>query len=518
MSVASKDDLHAEIAALRQRVRGLEAAAAQARGANVRSEATLEAILESASQGIVAIDDTGRIVLANERLAAMFGYDRNEVVGTSLESLVPRELRAAHAEHRARYARDPHVRPMGLGLDLTGQRKDGTRFPVEISLSYTNTAAGMLYVGFVTDISERKRFEEALRRSEAQARAVLEAAAQAIVISDERGTILSVNRQAETMFGEPRERLVGRSIEMLLPERLRERHVQHRAAYFRDPHVRPMGRGLDLVALRADGTEFPVEISLSYVQTDEGVRALAFITDISRRLAMERANRQSERLTALGQLSAGLAHEINNPIGVMTSRIELMLMDAETNKLPAEVVEDLNVLHRHAQRVAAITRNLLSFARQAPQEHRLLDLNDVIRAVLVLVRRQYERQGVRVHEHLAPSLPPLLGQTDALQQVVLNLVTNAAQAMPSGGDVTITTSAEARKITLVVADTGSGIAPEHLPHIFEPFFTTKPSGTGLGLSVTYGILNDHNATIDVESAPGQGTRFVVTFPIADAGD
>jgi PAS domain S-box-containing protein len=362
----------------------------------------------------------------------------------------------------------------------------------------------------------RQRVAE-LEAAEAQARAILEAAGQAILIVDQGGTILSVNRQAETMFGSSRARLIGTSLEMLLPERLRGRHGAHRATYFRDPHIRPMGRGLDLVALRADGTEFAVEISLSYVQTDEGLRALAFVTDITQRKALERATRQTERLTALGQLSAGFAHEVNNPIGVMTTRIELMLMDAETNKLPPDVIEDLKVLHRHAQRVAAITSSLLSFARQSPQERTLVNLNDVVAAVVLLVARQYERQGVRLHHETTSSVPPVLGQIDALQQVVLNLVTNAAQAMPAGGDITLTTGLHDGKVRLVVADTGSGIAAEHLPHIFEPFFTTKPTGTGLGLSVTYGILNDHNATVDVESTVGVGTRFVMTFPVAEPG-
>jgi PAS domain S-box-containing protein len=335
-------------------------------------------------------------------------------------------------------------------------------------------------------------------------------------VVDERGTILSANRQAEAMFGAPRERMIGQPVETLMPERLRARHAQHTKGYFADPRVRLMGRGLDLVARRADGTEFPVEISLSYVRTDEGLRGLAFVTDITQRRAMERASRQTERLTAVGQLSAGFAHEVNNPIGVMTTRIELMLMDAEANKLPAEVVEDLRVLHRHAQRVATITNSLLSFARQSPQERTLVNLNDVVEAVLVLVGPQYERRGVHVRRETAESLPPVLGQMNALQQVLLNLVTNAAQAMPEGGEVTVSTSTTDGKIRLVVADTGPGIPPEHLPRIFEPFFTTKPSGTGLGLSVTYGILNDHNATVDVDSTPGQGTRFVLTFPVADA--
>jgi PAS domain S-box-containing protein len=512
------DELHAEIRALRQRVAELQTAAERSRQPETvfgDSESKLRALLESASQGIVVINSNGEIVLVNARLETMFGYRREALLGKKLEVLVPTALRGAHVGHRTRYASEPHVRPMGVGLDLTGQRKDGSRFPVEISLSYTDTADGLVQVGFVTDISERKSAEDALRRSEAQARAVLEAAAQAILIVDQRGTILSVNRQAEAMFGQSRERLVGAAVETLLPERLRERHVGHRAMYFRDPHVRPMGRGLDLLALRADGTEFPVEISLSYVETDEGLRALAFLTDITQRQRLERASRQTERLTALGQLSAGLAHEVNNPIGVMTTRIELMLMDAEANKLPAEAVEDLKVLHRHAQRVATITNNLLSFARQSPQERGPVNLNDVVAAVLALVGPQYERQGVRLHTELASPLVPVLGQTNALQQVVLNLVTNAAQAMPTGGDITIATALEDGKVRLVVTDTGPGIPPEHLSRIFEPFFTTKPSGTGLGLSVTYGILNDHNATVDVDSAPGRGARFMLTFPVAD---
>jgi PAS domain S-box-containing protein len=512
------DELHAEIRALRHRVAELEAAATQPRrleGSLEESEGTLRALLESASQGIVVIDKDGVISLVNTRLEAMFGYRREELLGHTLEMLVPAELRAAHVGHRTRYAADPHVRPMGVGLDLTGQRKDGTRFPVEISLSYLDTAAGLVQVGFVTDISERKRAEDALRRSEAQARAILEAAGQAILIVDQRGTIVSVNRQAETMFGHPRDRLAGAAVEVLLPDRLRERHVAHRATYFRDPHVRPMGRGLDLLALRADGTEFPVEISLSYVETDDGLRALAFVTDITHRKTLERATRQTERLSALGQLSAGFAHEVNNPIGVMTTRIELMLMDAESNKLPGDVVDDLKVLHRHAQRVATITNSLLSFARQSPQERTLVNLDEVVGAVLLLVGRQYERQGVRIHREMVTSVPPVVGQPNALQQVVLNLVTNAAQAMPTGGDLTVVTNVQDGKVRLVVGDTGAGIAPEHLPHIFEPFFTTKPSGTGLGLSVSYGILNDHNATIDVESKLGEGTRFVVAFPIPD---
>jgi PAS domain S-box-containing protein len=510
-------DAAREIAALRARIAELQAAASEQKHfeeALRDSEGKVRALLESASEGILVIDAGGRIVLLNAQMARMFGYTREELLGRPMEVLVPEALRGRHVGHRAGYAANPRVRSMGRGLDLTGRRRDGSEFPVEISLSYSETEDGTLAMAFVTDITERKRTEDALRRSEMRATAILEAATEAIVIVDEQGRIVSANGKTEDMFGYRRAALVGQPLEVLLPERLRGRHTAHRADYFREPRVRPMGRGLDLVARRSDESEFPVEISLSYIATDDGLRALAFVTDITERRAVERATRQAERLSALGRLSAGLAHEINNPIGIMTSRIELMLLDAESNGMSAETVEDLQTLHRHAMRVATIARNLLAFARESPHERGPVDLNTVLQAVLVLVGKEFTHRGLRLSTALQSPLPLMLGHGNALQQVVLNLLTNAAEAMQSGGEISVSTAAVDGNVRLVVADTGPGIEPEALARIFEPFYTTKPTGTGLGLAVSYGIIQDHNGTVDVESSPGRGTRFVLTFPAA----
>jgi len=360
----------------------------------------------------------------------------------------------------------------------------------------------------------RKRAEEALRRSEDTARAFLESASESIVIADAAGRILQVNAKTEQMFGYPRAELVGQLVELLIPTRLRQAHVGHRAAYIAAPRVRSMGQGLDLAGLKKDGSEFPVEVSLSYVRTDEGLRTIAFVIDISERVAFQRAARQADKLAALGTLSAGIAHEINNPIGIITSRVEVMLLEAEGGELPAEMRKDLDVILRHARRVASITQGLLSFARQSSGIREPMNLNQVAEEIVQLVRKDMNRARVEVTLKRDERLPSIMADSNALGQVLLNLLTNARRAMPDGGEITIESLhlPASGSVRLVVRDTGTGIPPEVLPKIFDPFFTTKPEGTGLGLSISHGIVQDHRGTMEVRSEVGKGTIFTLTFP------
>jgi PAS domain S-box-containing protein len=487
-------------------------------GALRDSEGLARAVLESASEGIVIADTSGTIVMVNARTETLFGYRRDELIGQPLEILVPEPVRDVHVRHRRMYAEAPSIRPMGQGRDLAGRRKNGTEFPVEISLSFADTDKGRLFIAFVTDITERQRGIEALRRSEGKARAILENASEGIVVVDAAGRIVSVNAKTEQMFRYDRAALLGQPLEILLPERLRQRHIGHRANFMENPHTRPMGRGLDLSGLRADGVEFPIEISLSYIETEDGLHALAFVSDITQRLAVERATRQAERLAAVGQLAAGIAHEINNPVGIMSSRIELMLIEAKEHGLPDSVLDDLRVLHRHAMRVTDIAAKLLTFARETPADRQPVDVNSVVTDALALVEKQLGRSGVHVECRLGSGLSPVLGHANALQQVVLNLVTNAGQALVDHGTIRVTTAADAAgRLTIEVADDGPGIPPEALTHVFDPFFTTKPTGTGLGLSVSYGIVRDHGGTIDVRSDVGRGSTFTVALPALPPG-
>jgi len=365
----------------------------------------------------------------------------------------------------------------------------------------------------------------ALEKSEAIGRALLESVSEGILLVDADGRIILANAGAECMFGYPREELVGAELERLLPERVRHDHVAHRAGYFAEPRVRPMGIGLDLWARRHDGTEFPVEISLSHVSSEEGRFAMAFITDITERKRVEaqfhrqrEAVFQSEKLAALGRLVAGVAHEMNNPLGIVSSRLEVMLMEAGEQGLPSSVVDDLEVLHRNTLRATRIARGLRSFARQSPGERAPVDVNAVVEETLLLMEKALVTDGIQVSTSLDRTLPPILGDVNALHQVLLNLLANAREAMGGRGSISIETNRSELPghLRLVVADTGSGIPAEHLPNIFDPFFTTKPDGTGLGLSISYGIVQEHQGTVDVQYAPGEGTTFVLTFPLPPA--
>jgi PAS domain S-box-containing protein len=375
------------------------------------------------------------------------------------------------------------------------------------------------------EADERRRrsaAETALARERDYSHLLVEGANAMIVGLDSKARITLFNRAAETITGYARQDVLGtRWFDTIVP---RERFPRA-WDWFRSASAGDGPPDTESPIVTASGEERIVTWRHTILRMGTAfVGTIGFGIDVTerkraeeRRAVLEQLARRSEKLAALGTLAAGLAHELNNPIGIISSRIELMLLEAqESRALPAEVCEDLAVLQRQAQRVVGICQGLLSFARQSPGELTPVDLNQVVEEVLLLAGRQMTKAGVSVRTGLEPGLPALMGDASTLQQVVLNLITNAWDALDGEGEVRIETRGRMREggIELAVQDNGRGIRREDIDRIFDPFFTTKPNGTGLGLSITHGIVRDHGGSIEVESSPGKGTRFVVSFPIA----
>jgi len=387
----------------------------------------------------------------------------------------------------------------------------------------------------VAEAVARQAVEGDLAESDHRFRAVFEASPNAILAIDERGLIIYANPQVAATFGYDRAELIGQPVERLIPDHLGDRHLGHRASFLANPIARPMGIGLDLAGRRRDGSAFPVEISLSTVETAHGIEVFATVVDITARKAAEAQLLQAQKLESIGRLAGGIAHDFNNMLFAIRGFSEMLEEDLGTDSdAPFDhdvALSSVHAITTAAERAAALTLQLLTFSRRQPVSPRMIDLNDSVRAVEPMLRRLIEE-----HIGLALVLDPAIGVVRAdpgqIDQILVNLVVNARDAMPDGGTITIATrSAEfderdaaehfavgpGRYVQLAVSDTGVGMDRETREHIFEPFFTTKEvgKGTGLGLATIYGIVHHVGGHIWLYSEPGQGSTFKLYFPEHD---
>jgi len=358
--------------------------------------------------------------------------------------------------------------------------------------------------------------------------ALLESAAQAILSVDRHGRIVLANARTEEMFGYTRSELLGETIEALLPLGSRQGHAAHRDGYFASPHVRPMGTGMELAGRRKNGAEFPVEVSLSHIQTGEGAFAIAFVSDITQRKSLEDQLLHAQKMEAVGRLAGGVAHDFNNMLTII-SGYDRMLLDALSPQDPLRGYAE--EVAKAAERAGALTGQLLAFSRRQVMRPRVIDANELLRGADRMLRRLIG-EDIELTLSLAAGAGNIKADPGQLEQIVFNLVINARDAMPDGGKLTIETAVThldesyARThlgvqpgdyVLIAVSDTGHGMDAETKRHIFEPFFTTKEQGkgTGLGLATVYGTVKQSGGDIWVYSEPGRGTTFKIYFPRVD---
>ena len=492
------------------------------------SDALFRAVYDAAPDPIVVLDRTGAIRSANQAAERVFGYSAAELPGRSVKSLMPEPHASEHAAYLADYPRTGDGKIISVGRDVLGRRKDGSVFPMHVEIASVKLDGEVCFVGHLRDISERKAANLALRENELRLRSILDTVPDGIIVIDERGAIQSFSPAAERLFGYASREVVGHNIAMLMPSPYKQAHDSYLERYLHTGERRIIGIGRVVVGMRKSGETFPLELQVGEFAAGGGRFFTGFLRDLTEQQESKRRMQdlQSEllhasRLSVTGQMASTMAHELNQPLTAVVNYLEAArhLMEID----PGSTQRISGLLGRavsQAERAGGVIRRLRQFISKGETEHRSESLNKLVEEALALALVGAGQSGVRVRLDLDRSLPPVLVDNIQIQQVVLNLVRNAVEAMEGVDrrELTIATRAIAaeRNAEVTVADTGPGIAPEIAERLFQPFVTTKRSGMGLGLSICCEIVEAHHGHLTAAPNPGGGTVFRLTLPMPPA--
>lgn len=492
------------------------------------NEKRLQAVVETAVDGVILIDAGGLVLTFNPACERLFGYPADEVVGRNVKMLMPSPFRDEHDRYLANYHSTGVRKIIGIGREVVGQRKDGTTFPMWLSVGQADHDSETIFVGIIHDLTERERQAMALQLALERLRAVVETAVDGVILIDSHGVILMFNPACERLFGYRAEEAVGHNVKMLMPPPYTDEHDQYLANYVRTREARIIGIGREVVGRRKDGSTFPMDLSVGEARQSGESTFVGIIHDLTERKRTEEQLVQAQKMETVGQLSGGLAHDFNNLLTVIIGNAELL---REKLKARPDLMHFCESIIGAGDRGAELTRRLLAFSRRQTLNPSVVDCNALIEDMRVLLRRTL-REDIDVRTSLDPGLRFVFADPAQLESAILNLALNAQDAMPHGGVLTIATGTvqlddryqdshpevpPGGYVLVSVTDDGIGMSEEIRERVFEPFFTTKDigKGSGLGLSMVYGFIKQSAGHVAVYSEPGLGTTVRLYLPVSE---
>lgn len=486
----------------------------------------LENTFRTSVDGIFTTDSKGYITMVNEAVERMLGYSKVELIGKHSRELSPEG--GKYEKEGLAFLEKLHEHGTVIGRERVLARRDGTLLDIEQSVTFLRDSEGNLTgsVSSFRDITERKQSREALEKSEERYHNLIEFANIGIIVS-EKNTITHINRNAAEIYGYSQDELIGQSPSVLVPKKYREQHRQLLKNHSKQ--AKEIRMIYEEEGMRKDGTTFPLEVSFALTNPRENT-VIAVMRDITNRKEMENKLLQSEKLKSLGELAGGVAHDFNNVLAAILGRVQLLKMQfnppdgiQEQRKSMANLIKSLEVIEKASFDGAETVRRIQEFARKRADDKDFtqIEINELLENSLEFTRMRWkdqtESKGISVDiQREFSQLAPTLGSASELREVFTNIINNAIDAMPEGGALKITTCKEDDLIVINIADTGVGIPEAIVDRIFDPFYTTKGvRSTGLGMSISYGIINRHKGTIGVESREGQGTTFTIKLPVIE---
>jgi PAS domain S-box-containing protein len=499
-----------------------------AEDARRESEERFSALATSASDPIICIDSSAAVIFWNAAAEAVFGYTAAEMMGNSLTRIIPERYQEYMQGGLERVVSSGVFDIGGIAFEFTGLRKSGAEFPAEMSFSSWKSGSDVFFSCIVRDISERRITEESLQREKDFTQTIIETADVIIIALDLEDQVILFNRKAEEVTGYSRDEVLGKELLKTIPVRM------DREAF--DKMSREISGGAAVSPYHQfittkNGEEKIILTRGTQLKNTEGrvIGVLETGVDVTEQRSMETKLLQAEKLRDLGELAGGVAHDFNNVLAAILGRAQLLRMHleefagSERRKAYHELQQGLEVIERAAADGAETVRRIQEFARIRPDDKDAVavDINEVVAHAMDFTRVRWkdnaELKGIHftIVKQLS-EVPLILGSPAELREVLTNLINNSLDAMPGGGTIRVETFKEHTHVCLRLTDTGGGMPPHVVERIFDPFFTTKgPQSTGLGMSVSYGIITRHQGTIAVESREGSGTVFTIKFPLKE---